>query len=238
MIIDTALSPAEIDLLPQADLSSTTCVVFDILRATTSILTALAHGAQAIRPVATIEEARHAKTEWPDAILGGERFGARIDGFDLGNSPREYARPDLRRIITTTTNGTVALRACMGTKEAQAVLVGGLVNMAALTRRIAQLQPERLLLICAGTFRELALEDVLAAGMLASAFPDATFTDATEVAIATYRRHAGDLLAGLLSSTNGRKLVADGRGEDVPFCGQIACFDVVGVMQDGVIRPE
>ena len=291
MILDAVLTPAEIDLLPQSDLSKTVCVVFDVLRATSSMITGLANGAEEIWPVSTIEEALAARLEWPDALLGGERFGDRIEGFDLGNSPLEYCRPGLnpksevvgdelmqeaepiglkeefsvflntvnsderpsrpancirsprstsvfglKRIITTTTNGTVALRACSGTAGAQAVFAGALLNMEALVNSLRQTEPERVLLICAGTFRTMALEDVIAAGMLASAFPEAVKTDAAEVTLASYEKHAGNLLAGLRGSTNGRKLLENGRGDDVDWCAQVSRYPLVGVMTGGIIR--
>ncbi len=235
MIIDAVLAPPEIDLLPQRDLSKTVCVVFDVLRATSSIITGLANGAQEIRPVSTIEDALAARAEWPDAVLGGERFGNRIEGFDLGNSPLEYCRPGLRRIVTTTTNGTVALRACAGAKT---VLVGALLNMGALVARLSQTAPERALLVCAGTFRDLALEDVLAAGLLAAAFPLAEKTDACEAALATYEKYAGDLLGALQKSVNGKKLISDGRAGDVEWCARFSCYSTIGTMRDGVIRCE
>ena len=233
MLIDAVLTPAEIDTLLQADLSATVCVVFDVLRATSSILTGLAHGAEEIRPVVSIEEALEARAQWPDAVLGGERFGNRIDGFDLGNSPLEYRRDGLRRIVTTTTNGTVALQACAAARE---VWVGALLNMQALVDRLRQSQPERVTLVCAGTFRELALEDVLAAGMLAAAFPEAQLTDSAQVAQAIYLQHRENLCAALELAKNGRVLKANGRAEDVAWCAQVSRFPIVGILRDGVIR--
>src|SRR4051812_27980863 len=112
MTVDAVLTPAEIALLPHAELADATCVVFDVLRATSSMVTALAHGAKEIIPVSTIEEALTARIRRPEALLGGERHGDRIEGFDLGNSPFEYREIAGRTVISTTTNGTVALRAC------------------------------------------------------------------------------------------------------------------------------
>ncbi len=232
MIIDAILSPPEIDLLPGKDLTQTVCVVFDVLRATSSIVTALAHGTEEIRPVLTIKEALAERERWPKSILGGERHGERIDGFDLGNSPMEYCRPGLRRIITTTTNGTVALRACAGAGE---VIAGALLNLGALENELRRRQPERIALVCAGTGRDLALEDVLAAGMLAAALPEADRTDAARTAVALYEKHAADLLAALRQSANGRVLVERGREDDVAWCAEVSKFPVIGVMRDGVI---
>jgi len=234
MIIDAVLSPAEIDLLPKRDLSASVCVVFDVLRATSSMITGLAHGIHAILPVLTIEDALAARTQYPDAVLGGERFGNRINGFDLGNSPQEYCQPGIARVITTTTNGTVALRASQG---AQLTIAGALVNIDALARYLKANAPENVTLVCAGTFRDLALEDVIAAGMLASLFPSATLTDAAQTAVSTYARYATDIPGGLRSATNGRKLISDGREADVDWCSQVSRYNVVGVMNGDWIQP-
>lgn len=197
------------------------------------MITGLAHGAREIRPVVSIEEALAVRAEWPGAILGGERFGDRIEGFDLGNSPLEYCREGLERIVTTTTNGTVALRACAGARE---VWAGALLNVQALVDRLRQTAPERVMLVCAGTFRELALEDVLAAGMIVEAFPEAELTDAARTARAVYLEHRGDLGGALRQAKNGRVLLAAGRAGDVEWCSQISRYPVIGVMRDGVLR--
>ncbi|MDD5349231.1 MAG: 2-phosphosulfolactate phosphatase [Chthoniobacteraceae bacterium] len=233
MLFDVVLTPAEIDHLPEQDLASTVCIVFDVLRATSSMVTGLAHGVEEIRPVCTIEEALALRGEWPGAVLGGERFGDRIEGFDLGNSPQEYCREGLRRVVTTTTNGTVALRACEGARE---VWTGALLNMAALEERLRQTAPERITLVCAGTFRELALEDALAAGMLVSAFPEAQLTDAARLARAIYLEHRDHIPAALRLAKNGQALLAHGRGGDVEWCARVSRFPVVGLMREGVVR--
>lgn len=233
MKIDVALSPPEIDLLPQRELQNTTCVIFDVLRATSSIVTALAGAAREIYPARTIEEALSLKSQLPDARLGGERNGDRIDGFDLGNSPLEYRDLKSSRIITTTTNGTIALRAC---EHAREVLVGALLNMDALTSRLKTGAPESVLLVCAGTFRELALEDVFAAGMLCSSLPGADLTDAAQVACSLFAKYQHDVLHALRESRNGRVLLSKGRGEELRWCAQVSFCNAVGVMENGVIR--
>src|SRR5678815_616489 len=113
--IDVLLTPAELQPLRDRDVSQTVCVVFDILRATSTMVTALANGAEAIMPVQEISEALAIKAKDPDVLLAGERHGVRIEGklsggvrFDFGNSPREFTSEKVRgrRIVTTTTNGT------------------------------------------------------------------------------------------------------------------------------------
>ena len=172
MKIDAILSPAELPALAGRDLRDTACVVFDVLRATSTIVTALHHGAKAVIPVAEISEALALRQKQPGVLLGGERDGVRIRAdqtgggdFDLGNSPREYT-PEMvggKTIVSTTTNGTRALRACAG---AQTVLAASFLNLTATAQFIRQLQPGQILLACAGTGENVADEDVLAAGAL------------------------------------------------------------------------
>jgi 2-phosphosulfolactate phosphatase len=233
MTIDVILSPPEIDLLPRADLEDTVCVVFDVLRATSSMITALANGVGKIHPVCTIDEALALKKQFPDALLGGERHGDKIDGFDLGNSPHEYRSLTARRIITTTTNGTVAMRAC---ENAGSILVGALLNIDAVIARLFALAPEKVLLVCAGTFRELALEDVLAAGIVCAGIGDTVLTDSAKVAASVFEKHGGDFFGALSESKNGRALLAAGRAVDVEWCAQRSVFDLVGQMDAGVVE--
>lgn len=230
MLIDAILTPADIATLPQRDLSGVTCVVFDILRATSSMVTALANGALEIYPVRGIEEALELKAKLPEAILGGERHGDLIQGFDVGNSPLEYTEFPGRRIITTTTNGTVALRAC---EKASRVLVGSLLNLNALRAAVAE--DHQLLLVCAGTFDTFALEDAIAAGALAGRFPTAELTDAARATLAIARAYPS-ALDGLLTSRNGSVLATRGWRDQVEWCAQVSRFDVVGAMSAGIIQ--
>jgi 2-phosphosulfolactate phosphatase len=233
MHIDAALTPADIALLPQRDLSGTTCVVFDVLRATSSMITGLASGATEIHPVCTIDEARALKLQLPDAVLGGERNGDLIPGFDVGNSPSEYTALAGRRIITTTTNGTVALRACEG---AERVLVAAILNLGAVAAALRAQAPKKVLLVCAGTFETFALEDGYAAGLLIGELDPVIVTDAAR----TLERLAvgyPDPLSALRSARNGQALAASGRAADVEWCAQLSWYKVVGQMTAAVIRP-
>ena len=231
MYIDVILSPAEIaSVLPTRDLSGTTCVVFDVLRATSSMVTALAHGATEIYPVRTIEEALALKARMSGALLGGERNGDLIEGFDVGNSPLEYTdRVNGRRIITTTTNGTIALRACDG---AERVLVGAVLNIDAVAKVLRATWPARVLIVCAGTFADFALEDACGAGLLISYLGAESLSDSAHAA----RLYPQPLVA-LRASQNGRVLVKSGRMADVEWCAQLSLLDVVGEMKSAVIRP-
>jgi 2-phosphosulfolactate phosphatase len=132
--LEVLFTPADFSTLAGRNLSAATCVVLDVLRATTSMTTALANGAEAIIPVAEINEAIEIRRSRPDVLLAGERDGLRITkaqtgsiDFDLGNSPREFTAERVRgkTIVMTTTNGTRALRACAGANQ---VLIGSFLN--------------------------------------------------------------------------------------------------------------
>ena len=244
MKIEVILTPAEIALLPARDLSATTCVVFDILRATSTILTALNNGARRVWPVATIEEARALREKsLPDALLGGERRGQRIKGFDLGNSPREYTVEAVagREIIMTTTNGTVALRACAASGE---VHIGSLLNLDALAARLLRTNtPDaRLLLVCAGSGTRFSLEDALAAGALISrltvglAAAGTEGGDAGRTARVAYERYRDELAATLRTTDNGRRLAELGLEADVAWCARVSVFNELAMMIDGAIE--
>jgi len=233
-MIDVVLSPPEIDLLPQRDLGRSVAVAFDVLRATSTMITALANGAAGIWPVRTIEEAWSLKEQRPDALMGGERHGERIEGFDLGNSPLEYGgNVRGREIISTTTNGTIALRAV---EHAAVVLAGSLLNVGAVAAHLAAEAPGEIVLVCAGTFRETALEDVLAAGMLISLMPEQPLSDAAQIALALYRREQEDLAAALRRAANGRALLAKGREAEVQWCARASVFPIIGRLREGCVR--
>ena len=158
--IDVYLLPA---LLGAADLSGTVAVVIDVLRATTTITHALANGAECVVPCQTIEEAQSLRADNPAALLGGERGGKKIEGFDLGNSPAEYSREDVsgRTILFTTTNGTKAMQACRAADE---IWIASFVNLSALCSQLAE--HPHIHVICAGTDGEITREDVLLAGAI------------------------------------------------------------------------
>ncbi len=240
MKIETILTPAELPALAQRDLRATACVVFDVLRATSTFVTALHHGAKAIIPVSEIAEAVAIKKKSPAVLLGGERNGVRIStngiNFDLGNSPREYTPEKVRgkTIVSTTTNGTRALRACTGAKT---ILASSFLNLSATAKFLGKSPPEELLLVCAGTGDGVALEDVLAAGALADLLAD-ELSDATEIARQTFLRSKADLPAAIASSRNGRRLLAIPElRADVSFCSQRDVFNLVAAMDaDGCLR--
>lgn len=149
-----------------------TAIVVDVLRATTTMITALAHGAEEVRPFLELSQTLDAKKEYCETfpekslpLLGGERDGIPIPGFDLGNSPLEYTEEKVgkRVVFFTTTNGTKAMyRAGM----AREIFPAAFVNSVAVLEKISN--RDRIHIICAGTDGHYTEEDMLLAGLLVS----------------------------------------------------------------------
>jgi 2-phosphosulfolactate phosphatase len=238
-VIDVAFTSEEAARRPLAGVSA---VVIDVIRASTTIVTALAHGARAVRPVATPDEARALARRWPGdpALLGGERGGEPPPGFDCGNSPAEYTpeRVRGRTVIFTTTNGTRALLAVEGAKQ---VAVGGFVNASAVVDWLGR-QATEVLLVCAGETGRFCLEDAACAGLLVArlwaARPGAVRSDAARAAAILYAHYASDLGWMLDEALWAQALVAQGRGADLPVCAALDAFDVVPVAREGVLVAE
>jgi len=248
MKIEAILSPAELPALAKRDLRNTICVVFDVLRATSTFVTALHHGARAIIPVSEISEAVAIHKRQPDVLLGGERNGIKICAgqtggidFDFGNSPREYTPDKVRdkTIVSTTTNGTRALRAGVG---ARTVLAASFLNLTATAKFLRRLQPAQILLVCAGTRENTSLEDVLAAGALAELLlVDAggkADSDSTGIAVGINRAAKSNLTEAVCRSENARRLLAIPElRDDVAFCLRQDAFNLVAVLgSDGAVR--
>lgn len=225
MRIDVAFTPAG---LAGGEVAGRTVFVIDVLRASTTICAALAHGARGIVPVASIEEAmRLAQTlDRSEVLLAGERHATRIEGFDLGNSPREMAETVVhgKTIVMTTTNGT---RALLATAGAAAVYLAAAVNLRAAGARArdALARHDDLLVLCAGREGHFGLDDAYAAGRLILQALDGRrsrqgLNDSALVAVDLARRYGSQWLRPLLASQAGRDLVALGFREDITCAAQ------------------
>jgi 2-phosphosulfolactate phosphatase len=233
-MIDVALCPSEIRRFSTTDLNGVTAVVFDVLRATSSIITGLASGVEAIIPVGTVEEARVLKAKDPGLLLAGEREGLPPQGFDLGNSPEEFQQLKGRRIVMTTTNGTVAIESV---KKASKVLIGSLLNIDAVANYLFTHRYGELLLVCAGTGEEFSLEDAIAAGALVTRLSTAEeLSDSAMMTLSLYEQ-AGDHLDEWLKQTkNGKHLREIGKNSDISWCARLSVFDLVGQLNDQEIN--
>ena len=236
----------KIDVLPvfgkltDAQLHDTTVIVVDVLRATTSMICALNGGA--IKVVPTVDPgdavALASRLGVRECVLGGERGGIKINGFDLGNSPTEYLGRTVKNktVIVSTTNGTGALHSV---KSAERILIGAMINRMAVAKAAAA-EGENVLIVCAGTERQPSADDLIAAGAIIDGirrFADVSaddMTDMTNICENLYHDWKSGSFA-LSSVFHYRRLVRLGFSEDVGFCFTPDTTDTVPIYREGVI---
>lgn len=205
-----------------------TAIVIDVLRATSTIVTALSAGAASIVPAETVMDAK--SLQRPEDLMGGERFCRRIAGFDLGNSPKEYNEDTVRgrRIILTTTNGT---RAIHKSTKADYVIAASLLNASAAARYALELRRD-IVLLCAGSHDDFAIEDGLCAGLvleelMKQSVDNVEIDDFGQAMHALYRDRSSDIYGTLLHSHSGKRLLKLGSKEDIEACARMNAFDAV-----------
>ena len=228
-----------------ADFSGQVCIVVDVLRASSTIVTMLERGAQEVLLAPTIEEARSLHRELPGYLLCGEEGGLPPPGFDYGNSPSEFSALDLKgqRAILCTSNGTRAILAAAG---APLVLVGCLLNATAVASAACREAAARgldIAVVCAGEEggSAFAAEDALGAGAIVDAIVDPgrrwptalQLTDEARAALEHYRAQRGREETALRETSHGRDLLALGFGRDLAFCARRDKFSAVPRLQRG-----
>jgi len=207
---------------PDEAAEAPTGVVIDVIRATSTICQALDAGYRRIWCAAEVEDARALKDG--DVTLGGERLGVRIDGFDLGNSPREYLEPRSGTLAMSTTNGTRAIVAAA--ERCERVVVASLLNLDAVTR-LARSFGDDVAVFCAGVKGAFALDDAYVAGRVAVGlgFERSDAAEAATRLAASY----GDAEEAFRASRSGRNLINHGPEleADIPWCARESVLDVV-----------
>jgi 2-phosphosulfolactate phosphatase len=237
MRIDVCFTPTG---LTPGEVQGRSVFVIDILRATTSMCAALNHGAKAIIPVASTEEAlRLAQTIGSaDVILAGEQNCVRIPGFQLGNSPLEMREPVVRgkTIIVTTSNGTKALLACQG---AHSVYPSAAVNLSAAAEKAREVlaTDKQLIVVCAGREGAFALDDAYCAGRLIAAIlgdrkPRRGLNDAAIACLDLVRRYGTNWTRPLAYSRAGRELIKLGFGDDLREAALLDAYPVLPLFHE------
>jgi 2-phosphosulfolactate phosphatase len=229
MNVEVLLRPT--DLRPE-HCAGRAVVVFDVLRATTTLTAALAAGVREIRIFPTVEEARAARAAGAaggrGGLLCGEHQCLPPAGFDLGNSPGAFdsAIHGGQRLFMCTTNGTRAILAAQG---ASRLLVGALVNAGAVARVLSEIGLD-VTLLCAGTNGQIAMEDLLGAGAVLAELNQDETGDTARIARRLFEAAASPsgLLSALRDSTGGRNVIAAGLEKDIEFAARLDVFDVVG----------
>jgi 2-phosphosulfolactate phosphatase len=214
--VHVAVTPAE-------EVSAPVGIVVDVLRATSTITQALAVGYTRVLCCGEVEEARAVAASEGGAVLGGERKTVRIEGFDFGNSPREFTEAAAETLVLTTTNGTRLLLAAA--ERCDLVLVGSLLNLEAVARAAREQGVEDVAVLCAGVKGELAMDDAYCAGRIALELDG----EPADSAVAAMRLAGsfGSAEEGLSASQSARNLHASGLQDDIAYCARTSVLTVV-----------
>jgi len=235
--LETLFIPEEIKNIK---LAGKLVVIIDVLRASSTIVTALANGCRGFIPILSPDKAKKKAQEFEKerVLLGGEREGIKIEGFDLGNSPREYKREVVKdkTIIFSTTNGVKTLEMVKG---AHRIIIGSFLNLQAVCNYCANYTGD-ILIICAGKEGRFSLEDAACAGMIINSLREVSLgghreVDANFTAHLLYLKFGNNILEILRKSQHGRYLESIGLDEDLKFCSQLNFFHIVPIFRDGII---
>lgn len=232
MKIEVFFSPAGVDEL---NMRGRNVVIIDVLRASTTICTALLNGAREVIPTPDIESATKisANLSSDSRLLGGEREGKKIDGFHLGNSPLEYTPEKVggKTIIFTTTNGAGAIYKC---RYAAMALVGSFVNLSSIVRTMVDIGGTWTIL-CSGEKGAFSAEDAACAGMIISEVQiekEVQMDDGGLTAVILYKNFRRNILGMMKKSEHGKYLMSIGFSKDLEFCSKIDSVPVIP-MVDG-----
>lgn len=232
MNVDVFFSPAVVD---EASVEGRTVVVVDVIRATSCIVEALANGARGIFPTVLPEEAVKLASSLgrEDTLLCGERKGLKIEGFDLGNSPREYVAEVVqgKQIVLSTTNGT---RAFLAAEDAQRILAASFLNLTAVVQALEGV--EDLVVVCAGKENRFSMDDALCAGVLLQRLREAgtetgILNDGGRVVLDLAEKYA-PTEAFLRSTKAGKALEEIGMDGDLAFCASVDRHAIVPEMKE------
>ncbi|MEH2418595.1 2-phosphosulfolactate phosphatase family protein [Nostoc sp.] len=223
-------------------------IAVDVLRATSTIATVLASGGEAVQVFSDLDQLIEVSEKWPaqKRLRAGERGGAKVAGFELGNSPLDCT-PELvqgRRLFISTTNGT---RALQRVQDSPNVLAAALINRAAVVQFLQELQPKTVWIVGSGWEGSFSLEDTVCAGAIAHSLLQQTKLSAEELAgndevisaIALYSQWQDNLLGLLHQASHGQRLLRLDCQEDLKYCSQTDILDVLPMQHEtGVLKSQ
>ncbi len=218
-------------------------VIIDVLRASSTIVHACENGVERIIPVAQVEDATKLipTLDRKKTLLGGEREGKKIEGFDLGNSPIEYARNVVKgkTLIFSTSNGTVAIAQ---SSPADEIVIGCFLNVSAVVKHVLAARPKKVAILCSGNLRQLSLEDFVCGGLMVRKLEESfrgklTLNDAA-VAASALAESMDDVGGVVRISSHGQVLAELGFADDLEFCSKIDKYDTVPIVADGRISTQ
>lgn len=230
--VEVCLTP---ELIHQFNLSNKIVVAVDIFRATSCMVTGMAHGVKAIYPVATVEECLEKGTK-EGMITAGERGGQKLEEFTIGNSPYEYMQDEFKNksIVVTTTNGT---RTILASLAADQILIGAFLNLRAVANHLVSSRKD-VVIHCAGWKGTVNIEDTLFAGALIEEIM-ATHKitgDPALMAHQLYKANSHDLMTISKESSHAKRLSTFGIGKDIEFCMNQSLYSVLPEFKEGKLQ--
>ncbi|MBD2165477.1 2-phosphosulfolactate phosphatase family protein [Calothrix membranacea FACHB-236] len=232
--------------LTPTDQAPECAIAVDVLRATSTMATVLAAGGEAVQVFSDLDQLMEVSEKWPPVkrLRAGERGGAKVAGFELGNSPLDCT-PELvqgRRLFISTTNGTRALKRV---QDVPTVIAAALINRAAVVNFLLEKQPETVWIVGSGWEGSFSLEDTVCAGAIAHSIlqhtqlspDDIAGNDEVISAIALYSQWQNNLLGLLQQASHGKRLLRLECDEDLKYCSQTDILDVLPIQQEqGVLK--
>lgn len=228
------------ELTPTQDFPDCAIAV-DVLRATSTIATALAAGAEAVEVFSDMDKLMQTSAAWPSEkrLRAGERGGGKVAGCDLGNSPLDCT-PELmqgRRLFISTTNGT---RALQRVQQSKTVLAAALINRQAVVNHLLTHQPETVWIVAAGWEGSFSLEDTVCAGAITHylqekldcSLDDLTGNDEVVGAVSLYRQWQGQLLELFHHASHGKRLLRLDCHDDLKYCSQLDVLNVLPIQRE------
>jgi len=234
--LDVFFTPGQVK---PGDLAGRLVAVVDVLRASTSIATALGNDARTIIPLEGADEVivRSKDFTRSQIILSGEHRMMPIPGFDVGNSPQAFTREVVedKTILITTTNGT---RALLGVQGARDIVIASYVNFTAVLTlmKVAAGTDTDIAIVCASEEGSFTLEDAACAGRYVRAIPkrgdSVQVNDAASASVLIEKKYGDNIAKVFKESTHGQALQAAGFGDDLAACAEVDAYPVVPIYQD------
>jgi len=240
MKINVLVSPSAVD---EQYFNNKTAVVIDVLRATTTIVTALENGAKEIIPVHSIEFAMKVSGSMfgGQTLICGERNTKKIDGFNLGNSPLEYTAENIagKSIILYTTNGS---KAVVKTKYATSTLISSFLNVRSVAECLVGQNESAIEIVCSGSNNLFCIEDMVCAGMIVREIVklqyEVILTDGATAAVDLSGLAMDDIYTMLINSDHGKTLLENGFEKDVRYCSRLNVSTIVPVYSSNSITAK
>jgi 2-phosphosulfolactate phosphatase len=222
------------------DTRGKTGVAIDVLRATSTAVTAISNGCASFTPITTVDETRERVKKFAIAtvLLGGAKNGIKPEGFDVGNSPLEYVREVVegKHILFSSSNGTQAMHGLKGSEE---ILIASFLNTMAISREMLNAGRD-CLIACSGDFGRFSLADTVCGGMIISKLQSESkseirLSETAAVALMVFKAHHHDIRGMLYASEWGQRLIQLNMSADLDFCAKVDQTEIAPRFRNGIV---